>query len=508
MLFHVNTDYAVILCFSEMNILKKTIDFFLSTSSKKKSLKILITNITLAHFSGTETAVRDLALGLSKLGHVVAVFTNTMGGVSEMIQSDGIPIVTNLKDLSFKPDIIHGHHTTETLKAIHYFNNIPAIFICHDHLSWHDIPPIHPAIYKYFAVDQYCFNRLHFCYQIPNEHIGFLYNSVDVDKFNIRQVIPQTPKKALIFSSHYIQQNSNFVKIIEQACISLNIKLDILEASNNQSPTPEKIIAQYDIIFAKGRCALEALACRCAVISIGTKGLGEMVTPDNVADLRNFSFIKHSEKHPICVEAVIAEIKKYDSTKIQIVCEYIRKEASLKNSLTKILNIYVKAIKEHQLQTGNYDWDYSQVLNLQFAKLEQQEMSSLYCLPSANDIGKDLSLKIIQCQEKIQKNSVLEVELKIINASKDNLSMGYPCPVSLAYYFRDPKLNSIDKNYICVSQSLEVRPNTILDCCVAVKIPDIIGNIDIFFTFIQESVAAFDLLPIPVLVRKSLQIIE
>ncbi len=53
---------------------------------------------------------------------------------------------------------------------------------------------------------------------------------------------------------------------------------------------PERILPRYDLVFAKGRCALEAMAAGCAVIVCDAVGLGEMVTHGSVEEMRRWNF--------------------------------------------------------------------------------------------------------------------------------------------------------------------------------------------------------------------------
>ena len=43
---------------------------------------------------------------------------------------------------------------------------------------------------------------------------------------------------------------------------------------------PEELLPKYDLVFAKARCALEAMATGCAVVLCDFAGLGSMVNPE------------------------------------------------------------------------------------------------------------------------------------------------------------------------------------------------------------------------------------
>ena len=115
------------------------------------SRKILIVNCTLDSATGTVTYVKDLAIQLQAMGCVVGVYTPMLGKIGKEIQEAGIEVVNDLFKLSFIPDIIHGHHSVETVQALQKFSNTPAIFFSHG-MRWHDKPPLANRILRYIGV--------------------------------------------------------------------------------------------------------------------------------------------------------------------------------------------------------------------------------------------------------------------------------------------------------------------------------------------------------------------
>src|SRR5262245_26794843 len=106
---------------------------------------ILITNVQLTAQTGTEVVVRDLALGLARRGHAVAVYSPRLGVPGHHLAEQAIAVVSDLDDVPFAPDVIHGHHHTPTIDALERFPEVPAIWVCHDRLQYEDIPPRHPS---------------------------------------------------------------------------------------------------------------------------------------------------------------------------------------------------------------------------------------------------------------------------------------------------------------------------------------------------------------------------
>lgn len=305
-------------------------------------MNILITNVVLDSRSGTETFVRDLALKLRVLGHYPMVYSLRIGNIADEIKNMGIPVVSNMRDVPCKPDIIHGHHHIQTINALLHFYGVPGIFVCHDRLSKNDAPPLHSRIYFYIAVDYNCRERF-VNSDIPDERIKVIYNSVDTDRFLPRSPLPVHPKRALVFSNY--ASKSNYLWPIINACRKLNIKLDIIgSANNNMSNYPEKILGQYDLIFAKARCAMEAMATGSAVILCDCSGLGPMVTTNEIEILRSWNFGMRCLKQSIKEENIIRQINRYNSDDATIVSNYMRQKATLSNMAEEYLNLYNEAL--------------------------------------------------------------------------------------------------------------------------------------------------------------------
>ena len=104
-------------------------------------MKILFTNIQLDHRTGTEIVTRDLALGMQRRGHDVAVYTPHPGALAQELIADGLPVVNSIDHVAFAPDVIHGHHHSPAVEALTCFPGAPAIWVCHDRFGDHDIPP-------------------------------------------------------------------------------------------------------------------------------------------------------------------------------------------------------------------------------------------------------------------------------------------------------------------------------------------------------------------------------
>ncbi|MEK7831574.1 MAG: glycosyltransferase [Acidobacteriota bacterium] len=312
-----------------------------------KELTVLITNNTLADRAGTELYVRDLALALLRRGHKPIACSNILGEVAREIRAATIPVIDDPACLTVPPDIIHGHHHLDTMTALLTFPETPAIHYCHGWLPWQEWAPVFPRIYRYVAVDNVCRDRLLFECGIPENAITVIHNFVDLERFQPRSSLPLQPLRALIFSNYANEQSH--LPVISRACEQLEIELSVVGAgSGNPVARPELELGKYDLVFAKGRSALEALAVGAAVVLCDGTGVGPMVTTDNLSQLRSLNFGVRNLQYPLNPEVLIREISRYDATNAAEVSAQVRATAGMDQAVDRLLALYETVIEEHR----------------------------------------------------------------------------------------------------------------------------------------------------------------
>src|SRR6185503_2952166 len=114
--------------------------FSIVPSAPDAPLRILLTNRVLAHRTGTELYVRDVAAELLRRGHLPVVYSPHLGPLAAEIRAGTIPVVDDLANVAEPPHVIHGHHGLETLTALLAFPGVPAVSVCHSWVGWADEP--------------------------------------------------------------------------------------------------------------------------------------------------------------------------------------------------------------------------------------------------------------------------------------------------------------------------------------------------------------------------------
>jgi glycosyltransferase involved in cell wall biosynthesis len=307
-------------------------------------LRVLITNLNMWPPSGTVLYARDLALELQRQGHTPMVFSSTVGDVVEELRSAGIVVTDNLGRIRTTPDVIHGHHRAPALLAIRRWPTVPAIYVCHDHTSPYDRAPIHPSIRHYFGVSRVCVQRL-VGDGVPESRASLLLNFVDTARFSPRAALPERPRRALVFSN-YAHAGSHLPAIVE-ACGAAGLELDVVGAGMGRIATrPERVLGQYDIVFAKAKAAMEAMAVGTAVILCDYGGVGPMVTSAEFDDLRPLNFGFEALRDPLRPEPLLREIARYDAADAARVRDLLRSSAGLVTAVEGLVTLYHEAIAE------------------------------------------------------------------------------------------------------------------------------------------------------------------
>ncbi len=310
-----------------------------------RGLRILITNHFLRGRTGSELYVCELATNLLRLGHTPIVYSPQPGPTARELRSATVPVVDNLEALSSAPDLIHGQHHVETMAALLRFPNTPAVFFCHGWLPFEETPPKHPRILRYVAVDDTCRDRLVCENAVPEERVSVILNSVDLEHFQPRLPLPAKPARALVFSNG--ASESTYLGAVREACRRTQLTLDVIGADAGKvSDRPQDVLGQYDIVFAKARCALEALAVGNAVVLCDKVGAGPMVTTSGMQELRRLNFGVRALQEEVTADVLEREIARYDAKDAAEVSLSIRAGAGREGAIDQIVAIYDDVIRE------------------------------------------------------------------------------------------------------------------------------------------------------------------
>lgn len=305
-------------------------------------MRILFTNNTLSNRAGSELYIRDLATALRRRGHEPIAYSPFLGDVADELRAATIPVTNDLRSIRVRPDVIHGQHHMETMAALAHFPGVPAIYVCHGWLPWEESAPRHPRIAEYVAVDATVLDRLVYENGVDPADVRLVLNFVDLQRFRQRAPLPERPRRALVFCNTATEEN--FGWMVRAACAKHGIAVDIIGyAAERPRRNPEALLPGYDLVFARARSAMEAMAVGCAVIVADPRGMAGPLTMSNFDELRRRNFGIRTLTTQVTIEGLERAIDAYDPGESARICERVRSEADLESVVTQFEEIYATA---------------------------------------------------------------------------------------------------------------------------------------------------------------------
>lgn len=307
-------------------------------------LRVLVTNFVLADRTGSEMYVHDLALALAARGHTPLLYTPEPGPLADELARRGLEVRDSLADFSGPPDIVHGQHTVPTMNALLHFPGVPALYVCHDATARVDAPPLFPRVLRYVAVDHNCRERVLKAGVAPHR-VRVVYNAVDLARFRPRRPLPARPARALLFSNY--AKETTHLNAVREACARACLPLEVVGMGvGKPAAAPEAIIGDYDLVFAKARCALEAMAVGAAVILCDFRGVGGMVTSEEVDHFRRWNFGARLLRRPLDPQVILEQIERYDANDAAEVSRRVRGSAGLDGQVDRLIALYREVLEE------------------------------------------------------------------------------------------------------------------------------------------------------------------
>jgi hypothetical protein len=314
-------------------------------------LRILLTNRSLDQRAGSELYLFELATRLLARGHTPIAFSPRLGQVAAALRKATVPVVDDLAAIGEPPDLIHGQHHLAAMMALLHFPGVPSLFVCHGWQPWEENPPRFPRILRYVAVDFTTRERLVSESGIPPERVEVVLNFVDLDRFRPRSPLPEAPRRALVLSNQASEKT--FLPAVREACERSRIALDVAGvASGNPLERPEERLPDYDLVFAKGRAAMESMAVGAAVVLCDESGAGPLVTSAEIDGLRRLNFGIRTLQNPVTADILAAQIQRYDPRDAAEVSRRIRATAGIEPAVDRMIELYEGVLAEHR-QSGN-----------------------------------------------------------------------------------------------------------------------------------------------------------
>lgn len=306
--------------------------------------RVLITQRELKNFGGSEFFAIEVARALKQRGNEVAIYCPCPGRIADIITPSGVPVCKTPDAVPFVPDIIHGQHHLPTMAALARFPGVPAIYCWHGARPWVEQPPVDPRIRYYVVTSARMAPRLSVEKTVPEDRIVTIPNFVELDRFSRVRAPVERWTRAVLYGHGGFSRAE--LETLESACADHGLALDkVGYPYDNPRPRPEYFLPDYDLAFAIGRCALEALASGCAVLPIVPQLAGSLVTPDTLDDwtASNFSPRYFTSAEVLGSDWLGREIARASVAAIREVSEQVRARHAIAPAIDAFEALYDRA---------------------------------------------------------------------------------------------------------------------------------------------------------------------
>lgn len=265
-------------------------------------MRILMTNIRLTWYSGSDTYLYTLGKELIKRGHEVSVYAPSISSTHQgrrFIEA-GFTLLTklenkyNLLEENTDFDIIHGQHNFALSEARRVFPNTPVIFVSHGVLPEPEKYPKDVDIEKYIGVSE---EVVDFQYKdISPDKKEVIRNPIDTERFYYAPKKVGKKIKILIASNYF--HNEWEAKEVWKAAKILDAEIEVIGTNGKMLFKTEDLIKDCDIGIGLGRSILEIMSMGKPVIVGDYNGYDGVMTLASYEEIKknNFSSRRFKEK--------------------------------------------------------------------------------------------------------------------------------------------------------------------------------------------------------------------
>ena len=278
----------------------------------------------------------EVATELGKRGHEVAVFCPRLGQLANIMFAAGVWIKPRLARIPWVPEIIHGQHHLQAMAAIGYFLQGPRHLPLSRLFSLGGAGSAASRIRTYVMMCQWMVGGLDKIQEF-RATASVMPNFVNTKRFSQVRTPPDRPRRAVLFRQ--CRPSGKGLAKLESACRKEGLSLDkIGMAFGTQQPRPEIFLLDYDLAFAVGRSALEALACGCAVIPVIPGQAGHLITMENFAEwaYANFSPRYYASAAQVDTQWLNGELRAYSPKTAAQVTAKVQGEHALSDAVDRL----------------------------------------------------------------------------------------------------------------------------------------------------------------------------
>jgi hypothetical protein len=258
---------------------------------------------------GGDSYVVTVAEQLERLGHGVTIFAPEAGVLDASVAHKGLRVERSAGNLPDHCDILMAQDTGTAYELADRHPTTPQVFCATSELVDFQMPPQLPGVTAaVVALSERLARRLRALAIHPR--IVRLRQPVDTERFAPLEAIRDRPKRALVIGNWL---RGRRLELLEKAWGNAGLELTRAGMDAGWTATPERAIGDTDIVVAKGRAAIEGMACGRAVYVYDFPGVDGWVTPERYPALEADNFAGRASDETVDPDRMRADLAAYSS---------------------------------------------------------------------------------------------------------------------------------------------------------------------------------------------------
>jgi hypothetical protein len=268
-------------------------------------MRFVLGNRLLDHAGGTEVHLLTLAEHLQRLGHEVCLYSPELGSFADHVRTRGVDVAGRLQELPGDCDVVFSQDTVVVYDLADRYPEAFHVFrICGDTFDFQLPPQLTGVVDMIVALsDRYAQIAEASAVKVP---VLRLRIPVDSDRLAPVAPIRARPMHAVLLGN-YLERD----EIVSEAWGRQGVEVSRV-GGHAQRFDVREALADADIVVAKSRAALDAMACGRAVYILDVFGGDGWVTQSNYAALEADHFAGLATGRVIGVAELERDLAEYD----------------------------------------------------------------------------------------------------------------------------------------------------------------------------------------------------
>ncbi len=268
-------------------------------------MRFVLANRLMTHAGGTETHLVTIGDQLLRLGHEVVVYSPELGPFADYARGRGLEVFDQLRELPDQCDVVLAQDGLVVYDlAERYPRAFTAFRVCGDVFDFQSPPQLDGIVDLVVVLSERYARLAEAC--AVKAPILRLRVPVDIDRLTPVGAIRAQPRRAVILGNY-----PDRLLAVKEAWEPRGIEVDQV-GGTRQRYDLAAALAGADIVVAKSRAALDAMACGRAVYVLDTFGGDGWVTPDAYAALEADHFAGQATDRVIGTADLERDLAGYD----------------------------------------------------------------------------------------------------------------------------------------------------------------------------------------------------